>query len=73
MASNENGNVQTTDEIDFERNLRVIFVINLKWTEKIVVSVNKANIILGMLSRTFESRVVGIWKQLYTSMVRPHL
>ena len=26
-----------------------------------------------MLSRIFESREVNIWKQLYTSMVRPHL
>ena len=47
--------------------------VTLKWTEQIAASVKKANRILGMLSRTSESRKVGLWKQLYTSMVRPHL
>ena len=28
---------------------------------------------LGMLKRTFVEREIGLWKQLYVSMVRPHL
>ena len=35
--------------------------------------VGKANMILGMLKRTFESRDHGLWKDLYVSLVRPHL
>ena len=30
-------------------------------------------ITLGMLKRTFVGRDIGLWKQLYISMVRPHL
>ena len=58
---------------DSERDLGAIFEKTRKWTEQIAVSVNKANMILKMLSRTFESREVGLWKQLYRSMVRPNL
>ena len=61
------------EEVKSERDLGIIFESNLKWTEQIGASVNKANRVLGMLSRTFESREVDNWKQLYTSMVRPHL
>ena len=35
--------------------------------------VGKANRMLGMLKRTFESREPGLWKDLYVSLVRPHL
>ena len=28
---------------------------------------------LGMLKRTFVGRDIGLWKQLYVSMMRPHL
>ena len=70
MVKDESNNLKV---VSSERDLGVIFESNLKWTEQIGASVNKANRILGMLSRTFESKEVDIWKQLYTSMVRPHL
>ena len=35
--------------------------------------VGNANRILGMLKRTFESRDPELWKDLYVSIVRPHL
>ena len=35
--------------------------------------VGKANRILGMLKRIFVSRDLGLWKDLYVSLVRPHL
>ena len=35
--------------------------------------VGKANRTLGMLKRTFESSEPGLWKDLYISLVRPHL
>ena len=35
--------------------------------------VGKANKILGMLKRTFESRDLKLWKELYVSLVRPYL
>jgi hypothetical protein len=70
LVKDESNNLKV---VSSERDLGVIFESNLKWTEQIGASVNKANRILGMLSRTFESKEVDIWKQLYTSMVRPHL
>ena len=73
LVSEESGNVHPIEKVDSERDLRVIFEANLKWTEQIAASVNKANIILGMYSRTIESRECCLWKKLYISMVRPHL
>ena len=73
LVSDDSGNVHPIEKVVSERDLGVIFETNLKWTVQIAASVNKANRILGMLSRTFESREVDLWKQLYTSMVRPHL
>ena len=35
--------------------------------------VRKANRILDMLKRTFETRIPNMWKDLYVSLVRPHL
>jgi len=35
--------------------------------------VGKPNKTLGMLKRTFENREPGLWKDLYVSLVRPHL
>ena len=35
--------------------------------------VGKANRMLGMLKKTFESRDPKLWKELYVSLVRPHL
>ena len=35
--------------------------------------VGKANRILGMLKKTFESRDPKLWIELYVSLVRPHL
>jgi len=34
---------------------------------------SKANRVLGMLRKTFISRDSQLWKNLYTSLVRPHL
>ena len=73
MVKDESNNLENIEEVNYERYLGVIFDTNLKWTEQINKAVNKANRILGFLSRTFESREVDIWKQLYTSIVRPHL
>ena len=56
-----------------ERDLGVIINKNLKWHEHIQNIVAKANRILGMLKRTFESRDCELWKKLYISLVRPHL
>ena len=46
---------------------------DLKWGEHVDRMVGKANRTLGILKRTFESREPGLWKDLYVSLVRPHL
>ena len=35
--------------------------------------IGEANRLLGMLKMTFESRDPKLWKELYVSLVRPHL
>ena len=40
--------------------------------EKIGAALSKANKILRMLSSTFESREIGIWKQLYKQIIRSY-
>jgi ribonuclease P/MRP protein subunit RPP40 len=46
---------------------------DLIWTHHVKYCANKANKILGMLTRTFEYRDLDIIKSLYTTFVRPHL
>ena len=46
---------------------------DLKWGGHLNRMVAKANRILGMLKRTFESSDPGLWKDMYVSLVRPHL
>jgi hypothetical protein len=61
------------EETNLERDLGVIVGNDLKWREHVDRMVGKANRTLGMLKRTFESREPGLWKDLYVSLVRPHL
>ena len=35
--------------------------------------ISKANKMIRMLKNTFINRDIKLWKQLYTSMIRPHL
>ena len=51
----------------------MIVANDLKWSEHVDRMVGKANRMLGMLKKTFESRDPKLWKELYVSLVRPHL
>ena len=53
--------------------LGVIISEDLKWSGHVDRILDKASRILGMLKRTFEIRDPGTWKDLYVSLVRPHL
>ena len=46
---------------------------DLRWDKHISEMVSKANRVLGMLVKTFTCRDVELWKNLYVSLVRPHL
>ena len=46
---------------------------DLKWERHISTIVNKADRLLGLLKRTFINRDPGLWRDLYASLVRPHL
>ena len=51
-----------------------VFISNdLKWVNQVRHSAGKGNKVLGMLTKTFESRDSSLWKKLYLSLVRPHL
>jgi hypothetical protein len=60
-------------ETTLERDLGIMISADLKWRQHVMHCANKANKILGMLSRTFEYRDLELIKSLYTTFVRPHL
>ena len=61
------------EETRLERDYGVIVANDLKWSGHVDRMVRKANRILGMLKKTFERRDPGLLKDLYVSLVRPHL
>ena len=67
------GNELSIEKTRLERDLGVNVSDDLKWSRHVNRTVAKANRILGMLKRTFESRDPELWKDLYVSLVRPHL
>ena len=71
--TDNSGNKRDIEKTNLERNLGVIVANDLKWSEHVDRMVGKANRILGMLRRTFESREPKLWKELYVSLVRSHL
>ena len=66
-------NEQNIEKTGLERDLDVIVANYCKWSGHVDRIVGKANRILNMLKRTFESREPRLWKDLYVSLVRPHL
>ena len=49
------------------------FTPDLSWKEHILEITARANRILGSLKKAFENRDSHLWKNLYISLVRPHL
>ncbi|XP_065681547.1 uncharacterized protein LOC136095197 [Hydra vulgaris] len=58
---------------DIERDLGIFLSNDLKWNQHIQVATRRANMILGLLKKTFRSRDIRLWGKLYTTYVRPHL
>ncbi|XP_065683578.1 uncharacterized protein LOC105845176 [Hydra vulgaris] len=58
---------------DVERDLGIFLSNDLKWNQHIEVATRRANMILGLLKKTFRSRDIKLWGKLYTTYVRPHL
>ena len=56
-----------------ERELGLIEGYDLKWSGHVDRMVRKSNRILDMLKRMFESKDPELWKDLYVSLIRPHL
>ena len=61
------------EESKCDNNLGVYISNDLKWRTHAQGMVGKANKALGILKRSFVSRESKLWKNLYTSLVRPHL
>jgi hypothetical protein len=68
-----NGSRMDLAKTDSERDLGVVLNNKLKWNDHIDQAVLKANSVIGMLKRSFKFWNCRIFKQLYTSLVRPHL
>ena len=56
-----------------KRDLGVIVSLDLIWNKHASNIASKANKVLGMLVKNKTYRDVDLWKQLYISLVRPHL
>jgi hypothetical protein len=67
------GNRVGLESSGIERDLGVHFSSDLSWDKHIGMVVAKANRMLGMLRKTFVSRDLRLWGNLYVSLVRPHL
>ena len=64
------------DELDHvfeEKDLGVIFDMEMTFAEHIAAKVKKANGIMGLIRRSFSFLDGATFKRLYTSYVRPHL
>ena len=56
-----------------EKDLGVVLNNKLKWNDHVDQLILKANSVIGMLKRSFKYWNCKTFKQLYTSLVRPHL
>ena len=61
------------EESSCEKDLGIFVSSDLRWRAHVDAMASRANKVLGMLVRTFNSREASLWRTLYVSMVRPHL
>ena len=73
MSDIQSGKKYELTKTDVERDLGVYITHNLKNKEQVSRAAGKANSKLGMLTRTFVSRDAKLWKNLYTTYVRPNM
>ena len=64
---------QCLEKTKREKDLGVIFTSDLSWKDHILEITARSNRILGSLKKAFVSRDSQLWKNLYISLVRPHL
>ena len=65
------GNISSLSKDSEEKDLRIIFLENLKFDKQILESVGKANKILGLIKRFFVCLDCELFLKLYKSLVRP--
>ena len=63
----------TLNKVDKEKDLGIIFDTELSFEEHINTKVKKANSLVGMIRRTFVYLDKDMFKQLFTSIIRPHV
>lgn len=56
-----------------ERDLGIIISNDLKWSDQVNACANRANMVLGMVKRTFKFQNIVSLSRLYKAFVRPHL
>ena len=66
-------NGQWLQECDYEKDLGVVIDRNLKSSRQVLEARNKANRMLGFISRNVSYKSRDVVKRLYISYVRPHL
>jgi hypothetical protein len=71
--TDSSGNNHKLEESKSERDLGVYVQSNLKWTEQVKHSCNKAYNMINTLKRTFKYWDKAIFLKLYCTYIRPHL
>ena len=66
-------NETTLNKVDKEKDLGIIFDTELSFEEHINTKVKKANSLVGMIRRAFVYLDKDMFKQLFTSIIRPHV
>jgi len=68
-----NGISYPLQAVEVEKDLSVWMDDKLKFSDHVEHAVSKANQILGLIRRSFTYLDIPLLKQLYTTLVRPHL
>ena len=73
MELTSGGERRSLERTKSERDLGIRVTENLGWSDQASSAANKVNAVLGQLKRAFKHWTPESCKQLYTSLVRPHL
>jgi ribonuclease P/MRP protein subunit RPP40 len=67
------GERKLIEKTECEKDQLILIRSDLKWGDQVRYAALKANRVLGMLKKNFMCRDSNLWKNLYISLVRPHL
>ena len=73
IKPNTNGSVVTLERSTLEKDLGILIDCELKFSDHMFAATMKANVIMGVIRRTFTHLDLKCFSLLYKSLIRPHL